>query len=273
MLNVSTAGAISDFGNLSAATWLLGACSSRTRVVTCGSHPASNTMESFEVASQGNEADFGDSTINRRSMARFSSTTRGIFSGGNTPSPETNVIDYVTIATAGNAADFGDLTAARNYPAGGNSSTRGITAGGSDTNIIDYVTIASTGDAADFGDISGNRVGVRGASSGTRCIVFGGWKGDDPAVRYDIMEYVTIASTGNTTDFGNLDTETSAGGICQNSTRACYMGGEIASAPYNRNVVQYVTIASTGNATDWGDIANNMQYQGSASDNHGGLTG
>jgi hypothetical protein len=34
-----------------------------------------------------------------------------------------------------------------------------------------------------------------------------------------------------------------------------------------------MTIASTGNSTDYGDLNNTMQYQGGASDNHGGLQG
>jgi hypothetical protein len=49
------------------------------------------------------------------------------------------------------------------------------------------------------------------------------------------------------------------------------MGGEISASPYNVSTVQYMTIASTGNTADWGDLKNNMQYQGGASDNHGGL--
>jgi hypothetical protein len=48
-------------------------------------------------------------------LASCSSTTRGVFAGGTSP---TNVIDYVTIETTGNAIDFGDLTVARSGLAG-----------------------------------------------------------------------------------------------------------------------------------------------------------
>jgi hypothetical protein len=45
-------------------------------------------------------------------MAGTSSSTRGIFGGGNTGS-YSNVIQYITFATPGNSVDFGDLTVAR----------------------------------------------------------------------------------------------------------------------------------------------------------------
>ena len=44
--------------------------------------------------------------------------TRGVFSGGFTPSPSPgnqDVMDYINIATTGNAIDFGDLTQVVSY--------------------------------------------------------------------------------------------------------------------------------------------------------------
>ena len=266
MLNVATLGAISDFGNLAAATWHLYSCANTNRIVTSGNDGATVTMESIQTASAGNAADFGDATTARRSPGACSNTTRGVFAGGNNPGSPINNIDYVTIDTAGNATDFGDLTVARAYVAGGNSPTRGLFGGGDpSTNVIDYITIASTSNATDFGDLLASLYGVRAVSSTTRCVFMAG------TTRTNVMQYVTIASTGNATDFGDLDAATTFGATSQNITRGCYMGGEISASPYNVSTVQYMTIASTGNTADWGDLKNNMQYQGGASDNHGGL--
>jgi len=266
MLNVATLGAISDFGNLAANTYHLYACANINRIVTSGSDGATVTMESIQTASAGNAADFGDATTARRSPGACSNTTRGVFAGGNNPGSPINNIDYVTIDTAGNATDFGDLTVARAYVAGGNSPTRGLFGGGDpSTNVIDYITIASTSNATDFGDLLASLYGVRAVSSTTRCVFMAG------TTRTNVMQYVTIASTGNATDFGDLDAATTFGATSQNITRGCYMGGEISASPYNVSTVQYMTIASTGNTADWGDLKNNMQYQGGASDNHGGL--
>jgi hypothetical protein len=64
------------------------------------------------IASTGNATDFGDLLSATSVMAGTSSSTRGIFAGGNSGT-QTNVIQYITIATTGNATDFGDLTYAR----------------------------------------------------------------------------------------------------------------------------------------------------------------
>lgn len=68
---------------------------------------------------------------------------------------------------------------------------------------------------------------------------------------YNNIDYITIASTGNATDFGDRTTSGAANqdlAACASSTRGV-MGGGI-----NVNTMDYVTIASTGNATDFGDL-------------------
>ena len=67
----------------------------------------------------------------------------------------------------------------------------------------------------------------------------------------NIIEYITIATTGNSTDFGDLLTGVEGGSACTNNVSAVYAGGYTGSYT---NVIQYVTIASTGNATDFGDL-------------------
>ena len=63
------------------------------------------------------------------------------------------------------------------------------------------------------------------------------------------IEYVTIMSTGNSTDFGDLLYGGNAGASCSNSTR-----GVIAL----NNQMQYITIATTANALDFGDRTVNV---------------
>ena len=69
----------------------------------------------------------------------------------------------------------------------------------------------------------------------------------------NIIDYITIASTGNATDFGDTVTVTSRTSSCSNSTRGIISGGfDAGSAAVN--TIQYITIASTGNTTDFGDL-------------------
>ena len=81
------------------------------------------------------------------------------------------------------------------------------------------------------------------------------------------MDYITISSTGNATDFGDLTRSAYyIGGAC-NKTRGVFGGGNSAT-----NVMDYITIASTGNATDFGDltVSGSRQNDGTGS-NHGGI--
>jgi hypothetical protein len=76
---------------------------------------------------------------------------------------------------------------------------------------------------------------------------------------------VTIASTGNATDFGDLISAFGGCAGCSSATRGLVGGGGPS------NVIQYVTIASTGNATDFGDLVVSTEVLGACSGSHGGL--
>ena len=65
------------------------------------------------------------------------------------------------------------------------------------------------------------------------------------------MDYIKIASTGNSSNFGSLATNGNGMGGANNSPRGVFMGGEGAG-----NVLQYITISSTGSSTDFGDSIN-----------------
>ena len=97
----------------------------------------------------------------------MSSSTRGVFSGGQVHPTSYNIMEYVTIASTGNVTDFGNLTTARYDTASVSNKIRGVTAGGatpSVSDVMDFITIASTGDATDFGDLIGTRRGLVGNS-------------------------------------------------------------------------------------------------------------
>ena len=105
-----------------------------------------------------------------------------------------------------------------------------------------------------------------GASS-TRALLGGG---GTPS-KSNVIDYVTIDSTGNATDFGDLTVSASARFCVTNNTRAVWGGGYTGS-PTQTNVLDYVTIATTGNAADFGDIASGARGNiMSSSDSHGGL--
>jgi len=212
-----------------------------------------NTIDQFNISSTGNATDFGDLTVSRGELASCSSSTRGVFAGGQVSGGHSDVIDYVTITSSGNATDFGNLisNAGIDKLAGLSSEVRGVFAGGNDNgygsqNVIQYITIASTGNASDFGDLLSTREWLTGTSSSVRGVFAGSGS--------NVIEYITIASTGNATDFGDLTRSSEAMAACSNGTRGLYAGGNGPS-----NVMDYITIASTGNATDFGDLTQSRQ--------------
>ena len=164
-----------DFGNLVGGRLTFQGVNSSTRGVFAGgrSSPgtptAMNNIDYFQMATQGNSADFGDLSTAKRGVMPSCNSVRGLFAGGSHPDPSTtyNTIEYVTIATLGNSIDFGDLVSADTNDTNGNASspTRGIFAGTS-TSEIQYVQIMSTGNAIDFGDLSSSRTTVGACSNG-----------------------------------------------------------------------------------------------------------
>ena len=198
-----------DFGNLTVARHAVAGVSSGTRGVFGGGN-GSNVMDYITIATPSNATDFGDLTVTRQDLAGVSSDTRGVFAGGDT----SNVMDYITISTAGNATDFGDLLSNLRYPADISNGTRGVFAGGDpnsaqgNTNVIQYITIATTGNATDFGDLTVGRHAPAGVESDTRGVIGGGATGSGTGAYSNVMDYITIATTGNATDFGDLTAAT-----------------------------------------------------------------
>ena len=114
------------------------------------------------------------------------------------------------------------------------------------------------------------RRGAASASSNTRGVVAGGM--DQPAAK-NVIDFITIATTGNATDFGDSIGSfpyRPTGNIC-NLTRGVLVAGGPA-APFVGNIVEFITIATTGNAQDFGDLFSTTNDTGGAcSDTHGGL--
>ena len=245
-ITISTTGNAIDFGDTSVERRGGSGLSSSTRGILAGGVTTAptrvNVIDFVTISSTGNATDFGDLLNTNTAIGSVSNSTRGIYSGGSTPTT-TNVIQYITIASTGNAVDFGDsIRAVAGQSAGVNSSTRGIFAGGNPDNTIEFVTIATTGNAQDFGDmVQGQTEGPAGASNSTRGILYGGELQPAGTVTNNI-NYITIATTGNTTDFGDISSSPIRGlGGVSSPTRASFGGGINPAATF-LNTIEYITI-------------------------------
>ncbi len=195
---------------------------------------------------------------------------RGLIMGGTSPSV-LGTIQYVEIQSLGNFVDFGELAIQTNMNSGASSATRGLSIGGKDptTNVIQFVTIATTSNASDFGDLTLDRRYSTSASNNTRAVIMGGYKSTSPALYSNIIDFVTIATAGDASDFGDITVARVNGGAVNSPTRGVMCSGQNPSA--RDNTIDFVTIASTGNATDFGDVTVARRGAASASSNTRGV--
>ena len=221
------------------------------RGFSCGGMtPSENdTIDYITISTLGNAIDFGNLFSGRYGLSSCASRTRGLNWGGYGSNNDT--IDYFTMSSTGNSVDFGNSAVNHKYPAALSNQTRGCCAGSyypAQINSITYVTIASTGDSKDFGDMTIIR-GITGATQGSNTTrgIFAGGHSAPVTPSTNTIDYITIASTGNALDFGDLlaGRQTSPPGF--NSIR-CVFGGNYS------NVLEYIVTATTGNSIDFGDL-------------------
>ena len=97
---------------------------------------------------------------------------------------------------------------------------------------------------------------VSTAADSTRSVFMGGLtKPSDVIVT--TIQYITTATTGDSSDFGNLEKGQWLGGSACSPTRGVMMGGR---APGETNVCQYITIQTKGDAQDFGDLTRANSY-------------
>ena len=273
-ITIPTQGNAQLFGDLTVARegMGLGTISSKIRGISMAgwTGSASDVIDYNTIASKGNSIDFGNSTSSRGWGAGMSSSTRGINAGGY---PGTsNVIDYIEIAQTGNATDFGDLPTAKESCYGMSSPTRGIIGTGMTPTYVttlDYITMSSKGNAVIFGYLGSIR--GHGAAANTTRGLFAGGK-NPGTLNLNVINMVTIASTGNSVEFGELTKGRRKPAGASTSVRAVFAGGNV--EPSGKvNYIDYILFSSSGNAADFGDLTDHREVGNANADSHGGLGG
>ena len=222
----SSSGGGIDFGDMTATKSYLGGMSNDIRGFFVGGattpeYVKQNVIEFVTMASTGDGSDFGDlgiASITYNGAA--ANNTRGLVAlgqAGGSPQ-QSRQIQFITLSTLGDAQDFGEVTTLNKSGAAAvASSTRACFMAGEGTttntghisNVIDFVTISTLGNAQDFGDTTVAVNSLASASNSTRGLHAGGRTGSpvSEALKNDIG-FITIASAGNATDFGDLVTPT-----------------------------------------------------------------
>ena len=201
-----------DFGDLLGAKQSCSALSSSTRGISYSSGGTPyNQIDYVEIATLGDAKDFGDAAVASRMGAPASSPVRGFKTGGILAPTNTSVKEFITISSKGNGTEFD--TAERGGPGGHGASNnvRAVIAGGysyispyPSYSDIEYFNMASLGESFNFGDMGrkSKAAGFGNAANQVRALFTGGYT--DGSTYTDKIDYITIATTGNALDFGNL---------------------------------------------------------------------
>ena len=225
-------------------------------LLTNASSPGSSaTVNQVTISTLGNSQDFGGVLA-----------AGGIWGGGTGNRTraivinrynQDNTIQFSHFSSGSNFTDFGDSTVGRHQGGSLNNQIRGMYLGGgtsSRTNIMDYITMAQTGNAVDFGDLTSVAMFASGLSSSTRGLIAGGFRDPSGGNPHNTIDKITITTTGNATDFGDLSVIKAYMGTATSATRGIFAGGQSPNDSNPTNVIDFVTIASEGNSSDFGDL-------------------
>ena len=112
--------------------------------------------------------------------------------------------------------------------------------------------------------------GASGASNAVRGVMMQGYTFPSPAtVYYNAIQYITMATLGNSVDFGDMSDAVSQSSGASSPTRVVSMGGT--KAPGDVDVIEYVQIMTTGNAVDFGNLLAARRGGSASSNGNGGL--
>ena len=227
-ITIGSTGDTTDFGDLTAGIEASPAGGNGIRGLQHYHSTSYAQVDYITIATTGDGADFGDQQRGNRFRGACNNSVRVLFYGGNKAGGGQNdEIDYFTVATTGDASDFGNMGAtAAAENAGLESDSRACFNAGRSSSAdssyqrrIDYVAPASTGNGADFGDMLSGQEGGH-TDNGLSNLVRGEWWGgtNNSSNAQDEIQYITIASTGNTTDAGNLTEDVRYGPACLSGT-------------------------------------------------------
>ena len=136
--------------------------------------------------------------------------------------------------------------------------------GGLKFRSLNYLTLPKGTTAERFKSFAGSpAASARG--------IFAGSRAASPAIGKNSIDFVTISTTGNATDFGDLSTTVREFTACSSPTRGVFAGGFVPGSPGVTNVMQFLTIATTGDSKDFGDLLTATRGNGGASSSTRGL--
>ena len=100
-------------------------------------------------------------------------------------------------------------------------------------------------------------------------LIKGGYAASAPT---NTVQKISVETTGNSTDFGDLSESKGGSPGSSNGTRGLFWAGNKGGTNNKSSMIDYITIANTGNASDFGDIwANGLNHSAACGDDTRGI--
>jgi hypothetical protein len=120
-------------------------------------------------------------------------------------------------------------------------------------------------DGNQWTEVQSSRPDLNGGARG----LFGG--GYTAPGNTNVIQYITISSTGNSLDFGDLTVPRRGVAGCSSNTRGIFGGGTGGTPDTFKNTLDYITISSTGDSISFGSLSITRRNTGSCSNATRGL--
>ena len=298
-INIVSTGNATAWGELlEYGTSMHGSASNNIRGVLCGGYTGAPTnsrislVQGITIPTNGEIFDFGGLQFNSQQLSGAGNETRGVYTNGYaypnmSPVSDSSLnMSYTMIEFMSGAIqeDFGDIidnaacrdlaaveTPIRGYFAGGEGTGQDSPAHNKNITIKGF---ADNSESLNFGELSQNSLRGSGVGSATRGVFLLGQLTGTNTVT-NIMEYITLTTSGEVTDFGDIttgNTSNNNNNSASNTIRGVYHIPRSSHGGAELNTLEYITIATTGNATDFGDLNYVSRDGAGLSDSHGGLS-
>ena len=115
---------------------------------------------------------------------------------------------------------------------------------------------------------------IASAADGSRGVFCGGAPTPPPSdVTSNIIEYITISTPGNSTNFGLLTKEKDQIKGTSDTSRAVITGGTYGATTLNLDDVDYFAIGTPANAADFGNMSTGRVYHATTGDGSRAVSG
>ena len=218
-----------------------------SRAADGGSGADYTQIQYFDITLTSNSSAFGQLNNAGRRNDTMSDSTTAVFTG-----TSGTTIEYKTFATTGNASLWSGTMIDSYMGVNGGQFSDGIWGISYKASYSsEYITFASQGNAQDFGDTPVYGYNAQpGANDPTRGLRIAGG-----GYNTDTIEYLTLQTTGTSTDFGyNMLTQGwYLGAALADATRVVAAGGYSGSTTAVSRM-EYLTVQVPSNATSFGNL-------------------